>query len=97
MSDTFNVNQSLSRNWEYLRSRYVGTHDPDTTRWELVTNVKRDSDSSAVAHLDMLSYMALCENESLGRLRYKIISDAVRPAGARPLKKLKRLEKQDDA
>jgi splicing factor 3B subunit 5 len=91
MADIFNVNQSLSRNWEFLRSRYVGTHDPDSTRWELVTQVKRDSSASAIAHLDLLAYMALAENQSPARTRYNLIAEAVRPCGPRPppLKKIK--------
>jgi hypothetical protein len=30
--DRFNVNTSLSKNWEHLQNKYVGTGHPDLTR-----------------------------------------------------------------
>jgi len=78
-ADRFNVNLTLSRNWEYLKSRYVGTGSPDTTREEWLANVQRDTLASGVGHYDQLSFFALASNQSIERTRMEMLQKMVRP------------------
>jgi splicing factor 3B subunit 5 len=78
-ADRFNVNLTLSRNWEYLRSRYVGTGNPDTTREEWMTQIQRDTLASGVGHFDQLSYFALAGNQSVERTRMDMLNKMIRP------------------
>jgi len=78
-ADRFNVNLSLSRNYEFLRSRYVGTGHPDVTRDEWATQVARDTLASHVGHADQLAYFALAANESVARTRLDVLQRMVRP------------------
>lgn len=81
-ADRFNVNLTLSRNWEYLRSRYVGTGSPDTTREEWLTNIQRDSLASGVGHHDQLAFFALAGNKSIERTRMEMLGKMARPVPA---------------
>jgi splicing factor 3B subunit 5 len=83
-ADRFNVNLTLSRNWEYLKSRYVGTGSPDTTREEWIGNVMRDSLASGVGHYDQLSYFALASNQSIERTRVEMLNKLVKPVEKKP-------------
>jgi splicing factor 3B subunit 5 len=78
-ADRFNVNVTLSRNWDYLKARYIGTGNPDTTREEWVINIQRDTLSSGVGHYEQLSFFALASNQSIERTRAEMISKMVRP------------------
>ena len=44
-----------------------------TTHSEWVTNHHRDSAASHIGHPDMLSFFAIAENESVGRMRYTLL------------------------
>jgi splicing factor 3B subunit 5 len=37
-ADRFNVNTSLSKNWEHLQNKYVGTGHPDISKHEWAVN-----------------------------------------------------------
>ena len=78
-ADRFNVNLSLSRNWEYLRSRYVATGSPDITRDEWITNVQRDTLASGIGHFDQLTFFALASNQSIERTRVEMLNKMIRP------------------
>ena len=78
-TDRFNVNLTLSRNWEYLKSRYIGTGNPDTTREEWLTNIQRDTLASGVGHYDQLSFFAVASNQSIERTRVEMLNKLVRP------------------
>jgi splicing factor 3B subunit 5 len=78
-TDRFNVNLTLSRNWEYLKARYIGTGNPDTTREEWLTNVQRDTLASGVGHFDQLSFFAVASNQSVERTRVEMLNKLVRP------------------
>mmetsp|Transcript_1908 Transcript_1908/g.2461 ORF Transcript_1908/g.2461 Transcript_1908/m.2461 type:complete len:97 (-) Transcript_1908:1582-1872(-) len=79
-----NVNVSLSRNWDHLQNKYVGTGHPDTTKYEWAVNHHRDSLASHIGHYDLLSYFAVAENESVGRVRTEMIEKMVQPCGPPP-------------
>ena len=79
-TDRFNIMAQL----EHLQSKYVGTGHSDTTRHEWITNQHRDSYASYIAHHSMLHYFAIAENESVGRMRYKLLQRMVVPCGPPP-------------
>jgi splicing factor 3B subunit 5 len=78
------VNLSLSKNWEFLETRFVGTGGPDTTKFEWGVNLQRDAMASHLGHHDLLSYFSVAENESVERVRMTLIKKMVQPCGPPP-------------
>ena len=54
---------------DHLYAKQVGCGHGDTTKWEFMTNIHRDSLASHVGHYSRLSYMAGVSNESIGKTR----------------------------
>ena len=48
---------------------------------EWMTNQHRDTYASHLAHYDQLSYMAVAENQSIGRMRLKLFDKMIQPCG----------------
>ena len=71
---------------DHLYAKTVGCGHPDTSKWEFVTNVQRDSLASHVGHYSRLAYMAGVENESIARMRIKFLEKMVQPCGPPPRK-----------
>mmetsp|Transcript_4606 Transcript_4606/g.11841 ORF Transcript_4606/g.11841 Transcript_4606/m.11841 type:complete len:93 (+) Transcript_4606:155-433(+) len=69
---------------EQLKSRYVGTGHADMSKYDWVTNQHRDTYASHLAHYDQLSYMAVAENQSIGRMRLKLFDKMIQPCGPPP-------------
>ena len=46
-----------------------------------MTNQHRDTYASHLAHYDQLSYMAVAENQSIGRMRLKLFDKMIQPCG----------------
>ena len=46
-----------------------------------VTNQHRDTYASHVAHYDQLSYYAVAQNESIGRVRLQFLDKMIQPCG----------------
>ena len=69
---------------EHLQARYVGTGHPDLHRYDWLSNIQRDTYASLVGHHNMLQYVALCENESVGRTKYKLLNKMFLPCGNPP-------------
>ncbi|KAJ4806711.1 hypothetical protein LUZ62_019277 [Rhynchospora pubera] len=63
-SDRFNINSQL----EHLQAKYVGTGHADQN-----LNINRDSYASYIGRHPMLAYIAIAENESIGRERYNFM------------------------
>ena len=78
-ADRFNVNVSLSRNYDFLKSRFVGTGNPDTTREEWGVSVARDTLASHVGHVDQMTFFALAANDSVARTRFDVMQRLVQP------------------
>jgi splicing factor 3B subunit 5 len=78
-TDRFNVNTSLSNNWEQLQAKHAGTGHPDTTKFEWATNQHRDSCVSFVGHSDLLSYFSIAENKSVERKRVELLEKMIQP------------------
>mgnify|MGYP003316119222 FL=1 len=69
---------------EQLKARYIGTGHADMTKYELATNQHRDSLASHVGHYDQLSYYAVAQNESVGRVRVQMLEKMLQPCGPPP-------------
>lgn len=80
LSDRANINSQI----EHLQAKYVGTGHADLTRFEWAINIHRDSYASYIGHHNMLSYFALVQNESIGRVRYEMLQKMLLPCGLPP-------------
>lgn len=80
LQDRFNVNTQQ----ELLASKYVGTGNSDTTRWEWNVNIKRDTYSSIIGNHSLAAYQAIGENESIGRIKYNLKQSMLSPCGPPP-------------
>lgn len=78
------MNVSLSKNWEHLQSKFVGTGHPDLTRHEWAVNHHRDSYASHIGHADMLAYFAVAQNQAVGRAKFMMLEKMVQPCGPPP-------------
>eukprot|EP00586_Coscinodiscus_wailesii_P011375 CAMPEP_0172504488 /NCGR_PEP_ID=MMETSP1066-20121228/179088_1 /TAXON_ID=671091 /ORGANISM="Coscinodiscus wailesii, Strain CCMP2513" /LENGTH=86 /DNA_ID=CAMNT_0013280691 /DNA_START=44 /DNA_END=304 /DNA_ORIENTATION=+ len=71
---------------EQLKSRFIGTGHADMTKYEWATNQHRDTLSSHVGHYDLLSYFAVAQNDSIGRVRSQMLEKIIQPCGPPPQK-----------
>jgi splicing factor 3B subunit 5 len=53
--------------------KYIGTGHADLTKWEWGTNMQRDSLASHIGHYSRLAYMAIADNETIARMKYKFL------------------------
>ena len=53
-------------------------------RSEWATNQQRDTLASHLGHHDMMSYFALAQGESVGRVRYQLLEKTLQPCGKPP-------------
>lgn len=83
-TDRFNVNTSLSKNWEHLQNKFLGTGHPDITRHEWAANHHRDTNATLLGHHDMLLYAATAEGVAVGRMRYNLMERMLSPVGPPP-------------
>mmetsp|Transcript_9093 Transcript_9093/g.10895 ORF Transcript_9093/g.10895 Transcript_9093/m.10895 type:complete len:94 (+) Transcript_9093:74-355(+) len=88
MTERFNIHSQL----EHLQMKYVGTGHPDITRYEWVVNHHRDSAASYIGHHHMLLMFGTAENESMGRVKHRLLAQMVAPCGKEP----KGAEEEDD-
>lgn len=72
------------QNLEAMQARYVGTGHADTTKYDWVSNIVRDSYASYVGHPPLLSYMAVGMGEPKEKVRAAMIEKMVRGAGNPP-------------
>lgn len=75
--DRFTIHSQL----QHLQSKYPGTGNADTTRVDWGLNIQRDTLASHIGHYSRLAYFAVAENESIRRIRYRCLSDMVKPSG----------------
>ncbi|XP_039255430.1 splicing factor 3B subunit 5-like [Styela clava] len=80
MGDRYNIFSQM----EHLQSKYVGTGHSDTTKWEWLTNQHRDSLASYIGHPDLLSHIAIAENETRARVRFNVLERMFQPCGPPP-------------
>eukprot|EP00760_Papus_ankaliazontas_P006851 PhM_4_TR13193/c0_g1_i1/m.105190/K12832/SF3B5, SF3B10; splicing factor 3B subunit 5 len=66
-------------NAEHLIARHTGTGHADTTVEEFAASNARDTIAAVVSSHPLLSYMAIAENESVGRVRYRMLQKMADP------------------
>jgi len=81
-ADRFNFNKSF----EHVQNKFVGTGHSDMSKFEWASSLHRDTLASYVAHNEMLSFSAVAQNESVGRLRYQMLEKMLQPCGLPPAK-----------
>lgn len=59
----------------------------DITKFEWLLNIHRDSYASYIGHHNMLSYFAVAQNESIGRVKYEFLQKMLLPCGLPPAEK----------
>ena len=69
---------------EQLQTRHVGTGHADTTKFEWLSNIHRDSYASYIGHAPLLEYMSIGLGECRELTRMRCLEGMVRPAGAPP-------------
>ncbi|GHJ87545.1 hypothetical protein NliqN6_3947 [Naganishia liquefaciens] len=69
---------------EQLHARYTGTGHADTNKWEWATHQGRDTYASIVGHPQLLSYLALADNECTARTRFEMTERMIQPCGPPP-------------
>ncbi|KAL0640840.1 hypothetical protein Q9L58_000147 [Maublancomyces gigas] len=82
MADKLRATQQL----EQLQARYIGTGHADTTKFEWVSNVHRDTLATYVGHPPLLEYMSVATGEPMAKMRTKFIERMIRPVGKPPEK-----------
>lgn len=80
MADKLRTMQNL----EAMQARYVGTGHADTTKYDWVSNIVRDSYASYIGHPPLLSYMSVGLGEPKEKVRAAMIEKMVRGAGNPP-------------
>lgn len=80
MADKLRTMQNL----EAMQARYVGTGHSDTTKYDWVSNIVRDSYASYIGHPPLLSYMSVGMGEPKEKVRAAMIQKMVRGAGNPP-------------
>ncbi|KAJ4756750.1 Splicing factor 3B subunit 5 [Rhynchospora pubera] len=76
----FNINSQL----EHLQAKYAGTGHADQNSFEWAVNINRVSYASYIGRHPMLAYVAIAENESIGRERYNFMQKMLLPCGQPP-------------
>ena len=69
---------------DQLKAKYIGTGDADMSKYEWVTNMHRDTLASHVGHYDQLSFYAVAQNESIGRVKKEFIEKMLQPCNRPP-------------
>lgn len=64
-----------------VHARYTGTGHADLTKWEWATHQHRDTLSSIVGHPALTSFVALADNESIGRVKFEMTEVRVLSVG----------------
>mmetsp|Transcript_29410 Transcript_29410/g.53848 ORF Transcript_29410/g.53848 Transcript_29410/m.53848 type:complete len:97 (+) Transcript_29410:74-364(+) len=70
---------------DQLKAKYIGTGDADMTKYEWITNMHRDTLASHVGHYDQMSFYAVAQNESVGRVKKDFLERMLMPCGRVPV------------
>ena len=71
---------------EHLQAKYVGTGHADTTKFEWAVNQHRDTHALYVGFDSLNMFIAVAENESIGRVKYNSLQKMIQPCGPPPPK-----------
>eukprot|EP01095_Lingulamoeba_sp_RSL-Kostka_P011257 TRINITY_DN422_c3_g1_i1.p1 TRINITY_DN422_c3_g1~~TRINITY_DN422_c3_g1_i1.p1 ORF type:complete len:120 (+),score=50.40 TRINITY_DN422_c3_g1_i1:40-360(+) len=75
---------TLQNQLEHLQMKYVGTGHADLSKYEWITNQKRDTYASFIGHFSMVSYISIVENESNARVKHNLLNKMILPCGPKP-------------
>jgi len=67
-----------------VSGRHIGTGSADHTKFEWLQNQHRDTLASNIGHSDMLRFVSVATNESVGRVRYNMLEKMLQPCGPPP-------------
>jgi len=79
-ADRFSINKSF----DHVQSKFVGTGHSDISKFEWASNQHRDTLASNIGHYDMLSFIAVAQSDSVGRVRYQLLEKMLQPCGPPP-------------
>ncbi|BFU26209.1 splicing factor 3B subunit 10, putative [Entamoeba histolytica HM-1:IMSS-B] len=79
--------ETLQTQLEHMQLKYVGTGHPDISKYEWICNQQRDSYASYIGHHSLMAYIAVAENQSIGRTRYQFLERMCDPCGKPPPEK----------
>ena len=82
-ADRFTINKS----YDQIQGRFVGVGHADSTKHEWAVNQHRDTLASNIGHYDMLSFIAVAQSDSIGRVRYQLLEKMLQPVGVPPPRK----------
>ena len=74
----------MDRGLKHHGKKTPGLGNDDITKYKWITNQHRDSHSSYIGHFDMLNFIAVAENESKARVKYRKIKKMIQPCGPPP-------------
>lgn len=74
----------MQNQMDHLYAKQVGCGHPDSTRWEFMTHVHRDTIASNVGHHSRVAYMATAQNECTAKTRLMMLERMVQPCGPPP-------------
>mmetsp|Transcript_27974 Transcript_27974/g.28268 ORF Transcript_27974/g.28268 Transcript_27974/m.28268 type:complete len:93 (-) Transcript_27974:104-382(-) len=77
---------SFNKSWDHIQNKWVGTGHSDMTKFEWAVNQHRDTIASHIGHHDMLSFFAVAQNDSIGRVRYQLLEKMLQPCGPPPIR-----------
>ncbi|GMH55516.1 hypothetical protein TrRE_jg10231 [Triparma retinervis] len=75
------MSRNASGNLSLLASKHVGTGGADTKSHSFLVNQHRDTLASIVGRHDHLSYVAVGEGKSLGRVKSEALEGMLFPCG----------------
>eukprot|EP01115_Flamella_aegyptia_P002399 TRINITY_DN136439_c0_g1_i1.p1 TRINITY_DN136439_c0_g1~~TRINITY_DN136439_c0_g1_i1.p1 ORF type:complete len:86 (-),score=22.02 TRINITY_DN136439_c0_g1_i1:81-338(-) len=75
-----NINAQL----EHLQSKYAGTGHADTSKYEWMSTIHRDSIASYIGHPGLIGYFAIAEHNAIGRQKFHLLEKMFRPVGPQP-------------
>ncbi|EPQ29131.1 uncharacterized protein PFL1_03419 [Pseudozyma flocculosa PF-1] len=83
MSD---IRYTAATQLEHLHSRYTGTINADTEKYEWITHQHRDTSASIVGHPPLHSYLAVADGETKARVKFELTERMLQPCGPPPHK-----------
>jgi len=71
---------------EHLHARYTGTGHADMSKYDWLTHQHRDTSASIIGHYSLSQYLAIADNEAIGRIKFEQTERMLQPCGPPPQK-----------
>ncbi len=75
---------SFQKSFDSVQSRHVGAGHSDLTKFEWSVLQQRDTLASHLGHADFTAFVAIAQNDSIGRVRYQLFEKLLQPCGPPP-------------